>query len=331
MKQTVHPFRTVSRVIRTALLAASMALAACGGGALPAATVIPPASTRAPLATSAMPGVSRPITLTASTALLADMARNLTSGIQGVTVNAVVPLGTDPHEFEPTPADARLIAGSAALIVVGVGYEAAWLDRLLKNAGGRQRVIEAGAGIELAGAEHGDGKDPHIWMDPQRWSQAAVNVAKVIAALDPAVSATVDANATAYSARLAELDAWVKAETSRLAPDQRVLVTSHDAFGYYADRYGFKVVGAVLPSSADGAPSARQVKTLVDQIKASRVRAIFLEVGLNPSLTEAVANEAGVQVVERLYVDTLSDAAGPAPTYIDLIRHNTKTIVDALR
>jgi zinc/manganese transport system substrate-binding protein len=269
--------------------------------------------------------------------LVKDLVANLILGIPNASVVSIVTPGSDPHEYEPTPTDAKTVAGASAIIVVGAQYEDAWLTRLIQNAGGQRPVIVAAEGIPLntidqAFASEFD-NDPHIWMDPVRWQQAARSVAKGLAALDPAIAAAVNANADAYVAKLNDLDAFVKAETSKVPAAQRVLVTTHDAMGYYAERYGFKVVGAVIASSSSAAaePSAQSVKRLVDLIRANKVKAVFSESGLNPKLTEAVAKEAGASFVGALYIDTLSDAKGPAATYIDLVRFNTATIVGALR
>ena len=305
--------------------------------ALPKPTEAPRPTAVPPTATVAPSKASKPLALVASMPIVKDLIDNLVAGIQGITVVSVVPLGSDPHEYEATPGDAKTIAGASAIIVVGAQYEDEWLLKLLKSAGGKPAMIVAAEGITLKPIDKAFGaefdNDPHIWMDPVRWQEAARNVAKGLAALDPALAPTLNANADAYIAKLNDLDAFVKSETGRIPVAQRVLVTTHDAMGYYAERYGFKVVGAVIASSSSAAaePSAQSVKRLVDLIKANQVKAVFSEAGLNPKLTEAVAKEAGVAFVGALYIDTLSDAKGPAATYIDMVRFNTTTIVGALR
>ena len=306
---------TLGRVL---LVIAALALSACGAG-------------------SAAPGTAQSLRLVATTPLVKDLVANLILGIPNASVVSIVTPGSDPHEYEPTPTDAKTVAGASAIIVVGAQYEDAWLTRLIQNAGGQRPVIVAAEGIPLNTIDQTFASefdnDPHIWMDPVRWQQAARSVAKGLAALDPVIAVAVNANAEAYVAKLKDLDAYVKAETGKIPDAQRVLVTTHDAMGYYAERYGFRVVGAVIASSSSAAaePSAQSVKRLVDLIKANKVKAVFSEAGLNPKLTEAVAKEAGVAFVGALYIDTLSDAKGPAATYIDMVRFNTTTIVGALR
>ncbi|MEO6062726.1 MAG: metal ABC transporter substrate-binding protein [Thermoflexales bacterium] len=304
-------------VVRLWLVIAVLALSGCGAG-------------------SAAPGAAQSLRLVTSTPLVRDLVANLIAGISNASVVSIVAPGSDPHEYEPTPTDAKTVAGASAIIVVGAQYEDAWLTGLIQNAGGQRPVIVAAEGIPLntidkAFASEFD-NDPHIWMDPVRWQQAARNVAKGLAALDPAIAMAVNANADAYVAKLKDLDTFVKAETEKIPAAQRVLVTTHDAMGYFAGRYGFRVVGAVIASSSTAAePSAQSVKRLVDLIKAFKVKAVFTEAGLNPKLTEAVAKEAGVAFVGALFIDTLSDEKGPAATYVDLVRFNTTTIVGALR
>ena len=305
--------------------------------ALPKPTEAPRPTAVPPTATVAPPKASKPLALVASMPIVKDLLDNLVAGIQGVTVAAIVPLGSDPHEYEATPGDAKTIAGASAIIVVGAQYEDEWLLKLLKSAGGKPAMIVGAEGIALKPIDKAfDAEfdnDPHIWMDPVRWQQAARNVARGLAALDPAIAMAVNANADAYVAKLKDLDAYVKAETGKIPDAQRVLVTTHDAMGYFAERYGFKVVGAVIASSSSAAaePSAQSVKRLVDLIKANKVKAVFSEAGINPKLTAAVAKEAGVAFVGALFIDTLSDTKGPASSYIDMIRYNTLTIVKALQ
>ena len=212
---------------------------------------------------------------------------------------------------------------------------------MIKNAGGSRPIVDLSEGVKLnkidAQFQSEFDNDPHYWQDPERWQQAVNNAAKGVAALisasDPSIAEAVKKNAEAYIAKIKETDAMIKTEVAKIPADKRVLVTTHDAFGYYAQRYGFKVVGTVIPgpSTASGAATPRNIKALVDTIKPLGVKAIFIEEGVNPKLTEAVAKEAGIGVIEKLYLDTLSDDKGPAATYLDMLKHNTMTIAGALK
>jgi len=174
--------------------------------ALPKPTEAPRPTAVPPTATVAPSKASKPLALVASMPIVKDLIDNLVAGIQGITVVSVVPLGSDPHEYEATPGDAKTIAGASAIIVVGAQYEDEWLLKLLKSAGGKPATIVAAEGITLKPIDKAfDAEfdnDPHIWMDPVRWQQAARNVAKGLAALDPVIAVAVNANAEAYVAKL---------------------------------------------------------------------------------------------------------------------------------
>ncbi len=307
----------------------------------PTATKVPPTPTPVPPTATAVPKVAKPLNLSASTVFVRDALVNVTQGIQGITINGIVPLGADPHEYEPTPKDVKAVSDSQAVFINGAGFEEEWLGKLIKNAGGSRPIVDLSEGVKLnkidAQFQSEFDNDPHYWQDPERWQQAVNNAAKGVVALvsasDPSIAEAVKKNAEAYIAKIKETDAMIKTEVAKIPADKRVLVTTHDAFGYYAQRYGFKVVGTVIPgpSTASGAATPRNIKALVDTIKPLGVKAIFIEEGVNPKLTEAVAKEAGIGVIEKLYLDTLSDDKGPAATYLDMLKHNTLTIAGALK
>ncbi|MCX7838254.1 MAG: metal ABC transporter substrate-binding protein [Anaerolineae bacterium] len=270
---------------------------------------------------------------------LADIAQNVAGN--RLKVDTLIPLGTDPHGFEPTPADVRRVADSQVLIVNGAGLEE-FLEKLLANAGGKRLVIEAAAGLKSretqpgekveTRAEHHHEGDPHFWLDPNNVIKYVENIRDGLSQADPAGAATYRANADAYIAQLKQLDAWIVEQVKMIPPERRLLVTNHVSFGYFADRYGFKIIGTILPSASTGtAPSAQQLAALVNQIKTHKAKAIFLETGTNPQLAKQIAQETGIQVIVGLHTHSLTDAKGSAPTYIEMIKSNVKTIVDALK
>jgi ABC-type Zn uptake system ZnuABC Zn-binding protein ZnuA len=272
----------------------------------------------------------------ATEGFLADVARNVAGN--RLAVESLVPDGTDPHGFQPSPSDAARIADSQVLIVNGAGLDA-YLDKLMSNVGGKRQVIEASAGLrprsakesELPPAE-GEEVDPHFWLDPLSVVRYAENIRAGLEQADPEGGPAYAANATEYSDRLRELDGWIQQQVKAIPPERRLLVTNHETFGYFADRYGFRIVGTVLPGTGTGAmPSARDVADLSRRIKQTGARAIFLETGSSPQLARAIAREEGVKVVTDLHTHSLTDASGLAPTYIDMMRYNVRTIVDALR
>jgi ABC-type Zn uptake system ZnuABC Zn-binding protein ZnuA len=267
---------------------------------------------------------------------LADIAQNVAG--DRLTVGTLIPVGVDPHTFEPTPRDVARIADSNVLIVNGGGLET-WLERVLANAGGQRLVITASQGLKSRTSRPGEPPideggqvDPHFWMDPLDVIMYVDNIRDGLSQADPAGAQDYARNADTYIEKLKELDAWISDQVAQVPAQQRKLVTNHEDFGYFADRYGFQIVGTVIPSvSSLASPSAQQVAQLVDAVKASGVKAIFVETGANTQLAEQVAQEAGVKLVSDLYTHTLTGPNGPAPTYIDMMKYDTNQIVSALK
>ena len=201
-----------------------------------------------------------PVILT-STTFLADMARNVAG--DRLQVDSLLPTGADPHGYQPTPSDVAKISKSTVLIINGLGYEQ-FLNTLLENAGGQRNVIEGTAGLsprKVAGLEHG--VDPHMWLDPNNVIIYAENIRDVLAKADPDGAAIYKKNADVYVAQLKALDAWIVEQVNQIPTERRLLVTNHEALGYFADRYGFTVIGAVVPGfSTDAAPSRRHSKSI---------------------------------------------------------------------
>lgn len=184
---------------------------------------------------------------------------------------------------------------------------------------------------EHAGHHHHEG-DPHFWLDPVLTIKYVENIRDGLSQADPAGQAVYAANAAAYIAKLQELDGWIKAQVQTVPAARRLLVTNHESFGYFADRYGFTIVGTVIPSVSTGAaPSAQEMAALIGHIKEHVAPAIFLETGANPQLARQIGQEAGIKVVTELYTHSVTDAKGVAPTYLDMMRYNVKAIVEALK
>lgn len=264
---------------------------------------------------------------------LADMTQNVAG--DRLRVEALMPTGLDPHAFEPTPQDVRRVSESDVLIVNGGGVEA-FITKLLQNAGGSAQVVTASAGLAsrpLAPGEANAGEgDPHFWLDPTRAVTYVENIRDALARADPAGATVYRANADVYITKLNALDAWIKLEVAAIPPGERKLVTDHDTFGYYADRYGFDVIGMLVPSTSTADSStAQQLAALIDAIRASHVRAIFLENNSNPQLATQIARDTGARVVTGLFTHSLSEADGPAPTYLKMLEYDTRTIVDSLK
>ncbi len=288
-------------------------------------------------AASSNTGSSKGLHVLAVESFLADIAQNVAG--DRVKVDTLIPLGMDPHGFEPAPSDVAKVSNSSVIIINGAGLET-FLQRLLNNAGGQHQVIDASQGLKsrvpsaqeaLDPAEMQSG-DPHFWLDPNNVIHYVQNIQTGLSKADPDGASFYATNASAYIQKLKELDSWVSAEVAQISPEQRLLVTNHETFGYYADRYGFRIVGTIIPSTnPDASPSARDLATLVERIKATGVPAVFLEKGSNPQLAEQIASETNIKVITDLWTHSISPQNGPAPTYIDMIRFDTSTIVSALK
>jgi ABC-type Zn uptake system ZnuABC Zn-binding protein ZnuA len=264
----------------------------------------------------------------ASTSFLTDIAQNVAGN--RLVVEPLLPLGIDPHAYQPKPADAAKVAASTVLILNGAGYEQ-FIQPLLENVGGERLVIDASAGLTSRPSSSADGHstgDPHFWLDPNLVITYVENIRAGLTAADPEGAEIYKANADAYIKQLRELDTWIQSQVNTLTPEKRYLVTNHEALGYFADRYGFTIIGTVIPSlSSEASPSAQEMAVLVDQIRASNAMVIFLDATDNPSLANQIAKEAKVKVVTDLHLESLTSPDGSAPTYIEMMKHNTGLIV----
>ena len=270
-------------------------------------------------------GGAAPDVLTTTT-ILADVARNVAG--DRLTVGSLLPAGTDPHSYQPVPQDATMVERTKVLVVHGADFEG-FLQPLLNTAGREENVIEASKGARLLSDE--EGNDPHLWLDPNNVIVYVDNIREGLTQFDPDGADVYEANASAYIDHLTELDAWINGQIAQIEPKRRVLVTNHDAFGYFAEHYGFIVVGAVIPGySSDSAPSAQQMAELIEQIKLYEAPAIFLDASDNPDLAKQIAAETGVKVISDLHLESLTQGM-PAGTYIDMMRDNVTKIVQALQ
>jgi ABC-type Zn uptake system ZnuABC Zn-binding protein ZnuA len=280
-------------------------------------------------------GEGERLKVVATTSLVGDVVRNV--GADRTELQVLMPPGTDPHAFEPTPRDAAALAEAHVLYVNGLGLEA-FLQPLLESAGTGVAVVPVSHGVELlhieTAVEHGDPHgefDPHTWFDPHSVMVWARNVAGTLSALDPSSAQAFSANAEAYVEQLGELDAWIGEQTARVPLDRRKLVTDHTTLGYFARRYGFEQLGAVFPGySTLAEPSAQDVARLEDAIAQFDVPAVFVGRTVNPSLAQRIADDTGTQLV-FLYTGALSETGGPADSYLSFMRYNVSAIVDALQ
>jgi ABC-type Zn uptake system ZnuABC Zn-binding protein ZnuA len=232
------------------------------------------------------------------------------------------------------------ISESTVLILNGLEYEH-FIESLLENADGERMVIVASAGLdprvaeehedETEGEEEHEAGDPHMWLDPVLVISYVENIRNGLIEADPEGMEIYKANTDAYIAQLEDLDGWITDQVGQIPVDRRILVTNHEALGYFADRYGFSVAGTVIPSLSSGAAtSAQGMAAVIDQIRATNAPAIFLGEVENPALANQIAAETGVTVVDDLYLESLTDGS-PAATYIEMMKYNVSKIVEVLK
>lgn len=274
-----------------------------------------------------------------STTFLADIAGHVAG--DRLQVESLLPFGADPHAYQAAPSDVAKIAESDLLILNGLEYEH-FIESLLENAGGERIIVEGTADLEphVMGEHEGEesseehaheASDPHMWLDPNLVITYVKNIRNGLMDVDPQGQEVYAANADAYMEELKQLDMFIREQVETIPLERRLLVTNHEAMGYFAERYGFTLIGAVIPSlSSDAGTSAREMAGLVDVIKSSGAPAIFLGELENPDLADQIAEETGVKVVHDLYLESLTEGA-PAGTYIDMMRHNVTQIVNALK
>jgi ABC-type Zn uptake system ZnuABC Zn-binding protein ZnuA len=274
------------------------------------------------------------VKVVATTTQVADFARNI--GGSRIQLTQILKPNVDPHDYEASPADVQAIAQADLVVKNGVGLEK-FLDQAISAAGFAGTVVDASQGVQIRsgnGTAEEQAGDPHIWHNPLNARIMARNIADALAAKDPADQGTFERNYTGYAAQLTTLDQNIMDKINTLPGTQRKLVTNHDAFGYYVDRYQLQFVGSVIPSMDTSAElSAKQLSDLVVKIKATGTKAIFTESSLPPKSAEAIAQQAGVKVVggdNALYGDSLGAAGTPQGTYLGAEEHNTTTIVTAL-
>jgi ABC-type Zn uptake system ZnuABC Zn-binding protein ZnuA len=261
-----------------------------------------------------------------TTTELGDITRAI--GGDAVRVTQILKPNTDPHEYEPRPADIVDTAGADVILVSGDGLDA-WMREVADQSGADAAVVDVGshALVKLAGDE-GARYDPHWWHDPRNVEAVVPLIRDALTRARPVSGAAFARNADAYLAKLRRLDAGIRACIGSVPAGERKLVTDHDAFGYFANRYGIHVIGAVIPSQATQAqPSAREVAKLSGVIRRERVKAVFPESSLNPKLVRAIARHTGARADYTLYGDTLGPRGSDGATYLRMELHNAGAMV----
>lgn len=272
------------------------------------------------------------IPVVASFSILGDIVGVV--GGERVAVSTLVGPDQDAHVFEPTPADVKAIARAQLVVINGLGFEG-WMERLTGAAGYRGSLVVASAGVATRqrpgiGAHAAARPDPHAWQDPSNAMIYTRNIVAALSKLDPAGSSQYQANGERYLRALADLDRWAQAQFAVLSDRQRSVITSHDAFEYFAAHYGLRFLAAQGVSTESDA-SARNIAALIRQIRQQDIKAVFFENMSNPQLLRQLSRDAGVTPGGKLYADALSAPGGPAPTYLRMMRYNIAQILASLR
>jgi ABC-type Zn uptake system ZnuABC Zn-binding protein ZnuA len=268
-----------------------------------------PSSTRAP----------GPLRVIATTATLASLAQ----GAAGTTVRSLVPIGVSPEDYQPTPADIASLSAADVLVENGAGLES-WLDASIRNAANpRLRIVVCTDGLPVVNG------NPHLWMDPELARAYVMKIRDAVIAANPAHADAYRTASAAYDRQLVSLTARTRKKIATIPPARRTMIVFHNAFDYYARRFGLKIVGAIEPV-AGAEPNPQHIEDLVRLARTEGVRAVFAEHEYNDRLARILAASAGGLKVGFLYDDSLGDEPG-ARTYVGMIDTDTDTIVAALR
>lgn len=279
----------------------------------------------------ASPAAAKKLEVVASFSIVGDMVARV--GGEDVTVTVLIGPNGDAHTFEPTPAHARALAAADIVFANGLGFEP-WLDRLATSANAKAKLVHVTKGLSARAFDDGDhghnhAQDPHAWQDARNALIYVANIAQALAAKDPANAARYDARADAYAKDLRALDVDIRARFAAIPSRERRVITSHDAFGYFAAAYGIAFL-APLGTSTETQASAKGVARLITQIRRENIKAVFVENISDPRLIEQIARETGVKIGGKLYSDALSPKDGPAPDYLAMMRHNTALLTAAM-
>ena len=328
-------------------------------GQTPTASAGQPSSTspdRSQSSVMAEPGEKLSVVTTSN--IVADWIREV--GGDRVEVLSLLPSNADPHTYQPGAQDIARVADADLVLSIGLSLEGGWLDKLIENAARDPDVIvalgktvdpidimeifdEHAVGYENEAVQEGDQDeeepeednhgqlDPHFWLDPLRVKQAVSSIAALFSRSDPEGRTLYRGNAIAYNQQLDSLHAWIEEQVGSLPEDHRVLITSHDSFQYFAQRYGFEVAGAIFPVSTDAEPTAKDLAELIEVIEHEGVPAVFTEHSHTERLARRVSEETGAELIGGLYTGSLGEEGGEAGTYLYLMRHNTNIIVEALK
>ena len=263
----------------------------------------------------------------ATASMMGDMAENIAG--DAVIVKTIVPIGGDPHLYDPTPKDAQLANKADLVLMNGLTFEG-WLTDLVANSGTKAKTVRVTEGIDpIESAAYKNSADPHAWMDASLGLIYIKNIKDALVELAPEHQQTFEFNYGVYKKQIEDLDQYIIKQIQTIPAEQRVLITSHDAFQYYGRRYGVRLE-AILGTSTDAEVQTSDIMRLNKVIQSSKVPAVFIESTVNPKLLEQLAKDNDIVIGGKLYADSIGDKDSPAPSYIDMLKYNTDVIVKAL-
>jgi zinc/manganese transport system substrate-binding protein len=264
------------------------------------------------------------LNVVASFSILGDFVRNV--GGERVSVTTLVGPDGDVHVYTPAPADAKKIADAKLVVVNGLGLEG-WLPRLVQSSGGKAILVTASQGITPL--KIGSDADPHAWQSVANARIYVANIRDALVAADPAGAEVYRANTERYLAKLDALEREVREAVARIPEARRKVISTHDAFGYFASAYGIEFI-APQGVSTESEVSARDIARIITEVRAAKIPAVFLENISDPRLMRRISTETGARIGGTLFSDSLTGEKGDAPTYIDMVRHNIKALTSAL-
>lgn len=274
-----------------------------------------------------------PLKVVCTFSILSDFVKII--GTDAVTVETIVPINTDPHTYQPTPGNAKALADADLVFVNGLNFEG-WIDRLIAASGYQGDIIIAAQDVSPRSAQdiREDSEktptiDPHAWHNVQNAIAYIRVITNALITKQPQEREKIQARSQEFIHKLQDLEQWIIQQLNSISREKRIVVTTHDAFWYYGDAYGIQFLSPVGVST-DAQPSAASMASLIRQIQQQDIRAVFIENLSNSRLVNQISKETNVKIGGVLYADSLSDEKGPAPTYIQMIRHNTSEIMNAL-
>lgn len=276
-------------------------------------------------------GASERLKVVVSFSILADVVENI--GGERIEISTLVGRNGDSHVYVPTPADVRKVADAKLVFVNGLGLEG-WLPRLVKSSGNKGSIVTASKGISQRRAANGhshdhEDSDPHAWQSVANVKIYATNIRDALIASDSVNEGFYRSSAEKYLAKLDALDRDVRDSVAKIPMERRKVISTHDAFGYFSAAYGIAFI-APQGVSTESEPSARDVATIISQIRKQKIPAVFLENAGDPRLMQRISAETGAKIGGTLYSDSLTEENGAAPTYIDMVRHNIKALSSVL-